>query len=322
MTVERIGVNGMSAELKQTYDRRLLSVAIQNLVAANYGSKKYIPANGGKSVEFRRFEKVAVGSHVLTEGTHPAETQATVSAVAATVSQYGAWLKVSDLLQVQGFDPVIGELTDKMGIHAAEVIDTIVWDNLLTSTVTQYAGGATVVGTSGAGAVGSGNYLNAAELLRMKRTLRRQNARPVVDGKFVVMLHPDNSKDLFEDPDIVKTFTEAHSPGADNPMVSGVLGDWNGLRFVETTNCRIDASNGMSGADVYNVVMVGAEAYGVTELSAMQMRTIIHPLGSGGHTDPLEQYSTVGWKHAMASVILNNNWMALLYCASSRSNAA
>ena len=326
MTVERLGVNGMTPELKQTYDRTLLDVALQELVAVLYGEKRNIPARGGKSVEFRRFEKIAIGSHVLTnEGSYPAETQATISTVAVTISQYGAWSKISDLLEVQGFDPVIDEFASKYGIHAAEVLDTVAFDELITTTTTQYAGAATVVGTSGAGAVGSGLYVNAAELLEMRRTLRRNNARPYsIEGKKVypVFIHPDNAKDLFEDPDIVKAFESAGDRGKDNPMFTGVLGDWMGMRFVETTNLRVLSSYGMSGADTYHVLMCGQQAYGVTELDALQMRTIIHPRGSGGHTDPLEQYSTVGWKGAFATRILNNSWIGLIYCASSRSNAA
>ena len=78
--MELIGAAGMTAELKQTYDRKLLSVAEQNLVWYNFGDKKPIPARGGKSIEFRRFEKITVtaGSNTLTEGTPPPETQATI----------------------------------------------------------------------------------------------------------------------------------------------------------------------------------------------------------------------------------------------------
>ena len=95
-----------------------------------------------------------------------------------------------------------------------------------------------------------------------------------------------------------------------------------GIDFVETNNLRVRSSYGMSGADVYEIIMMGDEFYGVTELSALSARTIIHPLGTGGHTDPLEQYSTIGWKAALAAIVLNNSFGGIIYCASSRSNAA
>jgi len=317
LAIELLGINGMTNTMKQFYDKKLLSVAMLNLVYYQYGEKRPIPARGGKSIEFRRFEKLGTGG-ALTEGTPPAVTQATISAVSATISQYGQWSQVSDVLQVQGYDPVVAEFVDKYGQGMGETLDTVVRDALSSFTSTQYAGTATVVATSGAGAVGSGQYVNSSELLEMKRTLKRNSAKPIVDNKFICLVHPDNVKDLYEDTDIRQDLRFA-SPEA---LKSGAIGDWNGIRFVESENVRIRTSYGMSGADIYEVLMLGKEAYGCSELSAMQARTIIHPLGSGGHTDPLEQYSTVGWKAALAVTILNNNWAVLLYCASSRSNAA
>ena len=324
MTIELIGVDGMTYELKQTYDRRLLITAMKDLVYMRYAEKKPIPARGGKSIEFRRFERITVtaGSYTLTEGTPPTETQATISRVQATISQYGQYSKISDVLETQSFDPVIAEFTEKYGEAAGEGMDIVTRNALSAATTIQYAGAGTVVGTSGAGAVGSGMYLKAAEINEFKRTLRRAGAKPAVDNRFLCILHPDNTKDMFEDSDIVDAFQYAQNRGDANPMFTGVLGDWMGVRFVETNNLRIYSSYGMSGADIYEVLMFGKEFYGVSELSAMQLRTIIHPRGSGGHTDPLEQYSTVGWKGAMAAVILNNDFGGVINCVSSRSNSA
>jgi len=324
MTIEMIGVAGMTEELRKFYDMKMLSVAEKNLVFHKYGEKRPIPPRQGKAINFRRFEKITVtaGSYSLTEGTPPTETQATVSKVEATISQYGMFSKISDVLETQAIDPILTEYAEKYGIAMAEGIDIIVRDIVDATTTIQYADAASVVGTSGAGAVGSGNYLDAAELVEARRTLRRADARPVEDNKYVCIIHPDNTKDLFEDADIVNAFQHAQTRGGDNPLFSGVLGDWMGIRFVETTNLKVNSSYGMSGADVYEVVMLGKEAYGVTELSAQAAKLIVHPRGTGGHTDPLEQYSTVGWKAALTAVILNNDYLVAIMCASSRVNAA
>lgn len=322
--MDLIGTGGMLNTLKQFYDRKLLSVAEKNLVFMNYGEKKPIPARGGKSIEFRKFEKFSVtaGSYTLTEGTPPTETQATISSVTCTISQYGMYSKISDILDTQGYDPILAEYADKYGIAMAEALDIVVRDIVDAGTSIQYADIAHQVGTSGTGAVGSGQYLDAAELLEAKRTLARADAKPAVDGRYVCIIHPDNTKDLMEDPDIFNSFKDAMPRGGANPLFTGVLGDWMGIRFVETTNLKVNSSYGMSGADVYEVVMFGKEAYAVTELSAQQARMIIHPRGSGGHTDPLEQYSTVGWKAAMTAKVLNENWLVVIKCASSKVNAA
>ncbi len=324
MVTETIGVAGMTSELKQTFDRRLLQVAEVNIVYMKWGVKRPIPARGGKSIEFRRFERITItaGSYTLQEGTAPLTTQATVTAVAGTISQFGQFSEVSDLLEVQGFDPIIAEFTEKYGLAMAEGLDVVVRNDLSSATTIQFADAQIQVGTSGTGAVGSGGFLDAAELLEVKRTLRRNGARAVVDGRYICFLHPDNTKDLMEDPDISENFQQAMPRDPNNPLFTGVLGDWMGIRFVETNNLRIRASFGMSGADIYEVLVFGDEFYGVTELDALSARIIIHPRGTGGHTDPLEQKSTIGWKAALATTILNNDFGVLINVASSRSNSA
>jgi N4-gp56 family major capsid protein len=320
MTVEQLGVDGMTTEIRDYWDKRLLSKALLDTIYMQYGVKRNIPARSGKNISFRRFEKIdnTVGSFTLTEGTMPAETQATVSVVSATISQYGAFSKVSDVLQMQAFDPVIAEFTDAYGIQAREVMDGTVRNALSAATTVQYAGTKIQVGTSGTGAIGSGDYMTAAEILEFKRTLRRNGARP----PYTLLVHPDNTKDMFEDPDIVESFLQAAPRDASNPMFTGNIGRWMGVEIVETNNLRVRSSYGMSGADVYECVMFGQEFYAVTELDALNLRMIIHPLGSGGHTDPLEQYSTIGWKASLATCILNNNFGGIIKVASSRTNAS
>ncbi len=324
MAIELIGVAGMTDELKQTFDRKLLMVALKDIVFLQWGEKRPIPARGGKSIEFRRFERITItaGSYTLLEGTAPLTTNATVTAVSGTISQFGQFSEISDLLETQGFDPVIAEFAEIYGLAMSEGLDVVVRNDLSSATTIQFADSQIQVGTSGTGAVGSGGFLDAAELREAKRTLRRNGARPVIDNKMLCFLHPDNTKDLFEDPDVSEDFQQAMPRSEANPLFSGVLGDWQGIRFVETNNLRIRASFGMSGADIYEVFVFGGQFYGVSELDALSARLIVHPRGTGGHTDPLEQKSTIGWKAALATTILNNDFGVKINVSSSRSLSA
>jgi N4-gp56 family major capsid protein len=320
MAIEMLGAAGMANEMKQFYDKKLLDRAVIDTVYENYGVKRPIPARGGKSIEWRRFEWIdcTEGSYTLTEGTPPSATNATISNVAATISQYGAFSQISDILDTQGYDPVLAEYTDAYGQWMGKARDIVVRAELSNATTIQYAAGGTRVGTSGAGAVGSGGYLNAAEITEAVRTLRRNGAK----APFKCFIHPDNTKDLREDPDIVDAWQNAADRGAVNPLFSGIIGKWSGVEFIETNNLKVRSSYGMSGADIYEVVVFGEGFYGVTDLSAQAAKTVIHPKGTGGHTDPLDQYSTVGAKFAMAAKILNNDFGVLINCASSRTPAA
>ncbi len=320
MATEVLGGGGLANGMKQFYDKKLLQVAVLDTLFEKYGVPRGIPARGGKSIEWRRYEKfdVTAGSYTLTEGTAPTALQGTISAVSATISQYGMYAEISDVLETQNYDPIIAEYTEKFGLALAAGRDIVVREEFSNATTKQYAAAAARVGTSGTGAVGSGCYLNGAEILEAVRTLRRNGARP----PYRMFIHPDNKKDLFEDPDVVDAFQYAADRGESNPLFTGVLGKWHGVDIIETNNLKVRSSYGMSGADVYEIPIFGQEYYGVTALDAQSAATIIHMRGTGGHTDPLDQKSTIGFKFAMATKILNNDFGVLLYCASSRTPSA
>lgn len=82
------------------------------------------------------------------------------------------------------------------------------------------------------------------------------------------------------------------------------------------------SSLGLSGADVEYTLLVGKDAYGVTELEAEQAKTYVKPRGSGGTSDPLDQISTVGYKAAFAAKILNEDYLVRIDHVTSSKQAA
>ena len=53
---------------------------------------------------------------------------------------------------------------------------------------------------------------------------------------------------------------------------------------------------GAAGRDVYSTLVLGENAYGVTEIQGGGLQHIVKQLGSSGTSDPLNQRATVGWK--------------------------
>ena len=71
-----------------------------------------------------------------------------------------------------------------------------------------------------------------------------------------------------------------------------------------------------SGKPVYSTLIIGDNAYGVTDPKDIQ--TIMKPLGSGGTADPLDQRSTMGWKAHHLAKILSNEYMVRIESVSTR----
>lgn len=89
MAYELLGVAGLTNEIRLTYLRGMLDRLTPRLVHAKYGKKASVPPRGGRAAQWRRLERPTVTTTALTEGTPGAATQVTVTAVSATVDQYG-----------------------------------------------------------------------------------------------------------------------------------------------------------------------------------------------------------------------------------------
>ena len=114
--------------------------------------------------------------------------------------------------------------------------------------------------------------------------LRAQNA-PTISGKYVVIIHPYAAYDLTNDPkwEAVKTYDP-------DDWYEGEIGRISGVRFVETTEAKIFEGS------VYSTLVLGDNAYGVTEIEGGGLQHIVKQLGSAGTADPLNQRATCGWK--------------------------
>ena len=73
---------------------------------------------------------------------------------------------------------------------------------------------------------------------------------------------------------------------------------------------------GAKGRDVYSTLIVGADAYGVTELEGGGLQHIVKQLGSSGTADPLNQRATAGWKLSKVAERLVEQYMVRIESAS------
>lgn len=236
------------------------------------------------------------------------------------------WISISDMLEVQGQDNVVAETTEALAESMRDALDLVTRDVLVAGTNVQYAGVAATRG--GASGVGSGMYLSMAELREAKRTLARNNIPPIRSegNKYVVITHPDAIFDLEAETSangLISILSQAGPRGDNNQLFDVMFTDLPfGFRVYTTTNVRVFASLGLSGGSVYITHVLGEEAFATVKLSAMPAAIIRHERGSGGVADPLDQYSTIGWKAAHTAVITNQNAALRIEHVTSFANAA
>ena len=86
---------------------------------------------------------------------------------------------------------------------------------------------------------------------------------------------------------------------------------------MESTEAKIFSGEGANARDIYSTLVLGANAYGVTEVTGGGLEHIVKQLGSGGTADPLNQRATAGWKGTKTAERLVENYMIRIESASS-----
>ena len=298
---------GMTVEMKTFYDRTLIENAEPELVHDQWAQTRDIPKNGGKTIEFRKYDQLPKALTPLTEGVTPEGQEMKVTKLEATVKQYGGFVALSDLLILTAIDNNIVEASELIGSQAGRTLDTISREVMNAGTNVQYAEGQV---TSRA-AITSDMKLTVKAVKKAVRFLKKQNAKRI-NGYFYGIINPDCSFDLTED----EKFVEVVKYKNPERIYNGEIGAIEGVRFVETTEAKIFAEAGASGIDVYSTLILAANEYETTKIMGGGLETIIKLLGSAGTADPLDQRATVGWKALKVTEILSQQYMVRIESAS------
>ena len=259
---------------KTFYDRKLLDTAKTRFVHANFGQKRSIPRNNGKRVEFRKYNLLTpdTGALTLVEGVTPTGQNLSQSKVEAEVKQYGAYVEISDLLEMTSYDPVIADSAELLGEQLGTVIEWVTRDAMCETTNVQYAGGA-----ASRVALTASDKLTVAEIRKAVRTLKKNKARPFVtamDGSarkphFICICSPDATYDLQNDAlwQDVSKYSNAEQ------IYSGEIGRLFGVVFVEATEAKVysqsivNAVNASTSSSTTFVLKTMPDAKGVAFLS-------------------------------------------------------
>ncbi len=294
----------LSNEMRTYYSDYIIDYAAPNLVHDQFGQKQNIPEGGGNTIHFRRFSPLPKVTSVLTEGITPDGGSMNVSKSTATLSQYGYYLTLSDVLTLTAVDNTILEATALLGKQAGQALDIITREVINGGTNVIFSGGLAEAREM----LTKNDIIKIEDIYKAARFLKNQNA-PKIDGSYVAIVHPDVAYDIMRDPEWI----DAHKYSATTELFEGEIGKIAGIRFVETTQAKIFSGEGCS---IYSTLVIGANAYGVTELTGGGLQTIIKQLGSGGAADPLNQRATCGWKALKTAVRLVESYMVRIESAS------
>lgn len=312
------------------YDRNLLDRAKPSEVHGRFGQKRPLPKKSGTQIKFRKYSTLAAATTPLTEGVTPSGSSLSVTDITATPLQYGDFVTLTDLVDMQNQDPVVTEATDVLGDQMGLTIDIVRRDVLVAGTNVAYANG-----VANRAAVNS--KITGVDLDKAIRFLKVQNAKYVKEGimpsdkvgtgsvrkAFVAIVHPDVEFDL----ENIAGYRSVSDYGSQEQVMDDEIGSYKNIRFVTSTTAKIFAGAGATGTttyknngtayDVYATLIIADNAYGLCPLAGQEKVTVVKPLGSAGSADPLDQRSTVGWKAMTTTKILQDAWLIRIESAAS-----
>ena len=304
------GANTLSPTMKTFYDTALLENARSELIFAQFGRKQPLPANKGRTVEWRKFNTLPEAK-VLQEGVIPTGEKMGMTVLTASLEQYGDFVAITDVLELHAVDDMLLGTTEELGAAAGESKDKHIRNALVQNTNVMYcdtvdADGKTTAAT-GYNQMSSDNNRLTPRMVNKVVTWLKKCKAPKINGKYVAIIHPSAAFDLRESPEWI----EAHKYSATTEIFEGEIGELHGVRFVESTNAKITEQTLSDGEGmVYTTIFLGKDAYGIIDPEGGSMEMIIKSKEQAG--GPLNQYSTAGYKFEDCTKILYPERMVLL----------
>jgi len=290
-----------AAELITYMSARMLEVAERNTILDQFGDKHPLPSNSSKTIRFTREEKLSVSASPtqLTEGIPPDAVPITISQFEATIEQYGAVVRLSDLAELTARHNIVERTMYVLGLQAAEVYDQLVF-NVLDAATTVYRPNS----RSGDTSLFASDLVSYVDLIELDATLSDNAGRPFEDGSYVFLTSPQPYAGILKDPD----FKAAAQFQAPDKIWRGEVGNLGGFRIVKSNSPALNpTSQATSGQanKVYSSFAIARMAYQITDLQNLR----VYVVAPGGQTDPLQQSRKLGWKFAFKSLITNQNWI-------------
>jgi N4-gp56 family major capsid protein len=300
--------------------KQFLKRGMPFLVLEKFGQTYPIPSKSTKVGKWRRYNALDASPKTLTEGVTPSASKLTASDVTATLDQYGDRLEISDVIMDTHEDPVLQQSIDILGEQAAEMVEEMRYGVIKAGTSVDYANGSSRSDVN--------TTLTLGQQRRILRGLKSQRARKItnvikstpdyatqpVAASYIALCHTDCEAAIRD----MAGFVPVEKYGQIPPWESEI-GKVEDVRYVAsqvfqpfadaggTAGDMISTSG--SQADVYPILYIGRDAYGIVPLKGKLAVTpmVVNPKPSD--SDPLAQRGHVGWKSMQTAVILNDAWL-------------
>lgn len=314
--------SGLSNLMSTFYDKVFLERAKAELRHDFGATTKRHSMNMGKSIIFNRLTPLALVTTALTEATNPSQVAMTSTQVTATLAEYGAYTTIGSLFKMTSIDEDLKEHVEVHGQNAGESIDALIRNELSAFATRQLV--ATTTAVSSTSGIHTSDVITGLEIRKAVRTLKLNKAPRFAGALYRGIIGPQVAMDLFG----ASEWLDAHRYTTSDAIERGVIGKLHGVEFVETNQPTVTLSGGFSTsttdvANVYSTYVFGRGGYAMVSLDSFSSPKIfVKNPGSGDTSNPLDLFSTVGWKMPFAVKGLNSDWIVKIMTGATNGNSA
>jgi N4-gp56 family major capsid protein len=291
--------------LEVYYERTLLETAYPKYVYGKFAEQYNIPGKSGRTIKMRRYSRLSAATTPITEGVTPNGSKLAKVDILATISQYGDFVSITDVVDLTVEDAVLTKTTELQSDQMYNTEDVLCRDVISASA-------SSITCSNGSG---TATLLNDTDIATVVQTLLGGFADWITDmipastGQGTSPIRPSFvgifDYALQDDLENVASFKSVSNYGASRSILENEWGNTNNVRWVMTMQGYVSSST-------YYCPIIGKNAYGKVKLDGGNAKSIIKGFGSGN--DPLNQRSTVGWKMWDVCRILNDAFIIVLKC--------
>lgn len=250
--------------------------------------------NPGATVTFFKQLDLAPTSATLNESVDVDAVALSSSTVTISLAEKGAAVLNTALIRLTTMIPLDPAITNVLGFQAGASMDLLAKTPLFAGTNVDYSGAATSRAT-----VTPATVLSSEDFRYARNRLRRAQV-PKLSGKYTAFVHPDAVYDIRREAGGIgwRDVMQSGSESGASRIYTDEIGDYEGIRVIESANCPILTNAGSSPAttDVYQSLFIGdralAKGYSSAEGYGPNPITVMSPV-----VDKLRRFQGWGWKH-------------------------
>lgn len=306
----------IAAEIQRYYDKLFLE-RMQNFQKHNFlAIQKTLPKNSGNIIYFTRVAQLTANTTALTDGTSPTGINSTASNVVATAKPYGAFELIGRQFELTTIDSGLKEHVEVMAQNAGESLDIILGAAMAVSgasTSVLCANSAQVTAIASTDTMSVSGIRQAVKTLKVNKAPKWENGnyRAVMNCDAVYQLQGDTAAGNWINVNMYNSDSNAEL------LKKGVIGSLYGVDIVETniafcaSSSEYDSVPGEPRGGATCAFFAGKGAISEVKLQGNGDAKIIYKQGGDQDTsNPLNMYSTLGWKvEGYAAKVLNPYWL-------------